>query len=121
MTTDSTAEPTPTLDELREAVAALVGSDPAAIDDDADLLLLGLDSLGVMRLVNRWRREGVRVSSRVLVAEPTLLAWQRHLDESRRAAASEEGVSPLRPRATALRPPTLPPLRTEGHPPVTAT
>jgi aryl carrier-like protein len=109
MTIDS-AEPPPDLDELREAVAALVRLEPSAIADDADLRLLGLDSLGVMRLVNRWRREGVRVSSRVLVAEPTLLAWQRHLDEWRRAAASEQDTSPLRSRAT--------PLGARGRPPV---
>jgi len=108
MTTYS-ADPPSALDELREAVAALVHLEAAAIADDDDLLLLGLDSLGVMRLVNRWRREGVRVSSRVLVAEPTLLAWQRHLDASRKAAANEEGALPLRPRATPLSSAGLPP------------
>ena len=112
MTIDSGDSP-PTLDDLREAVAALVCLEPSAIADDADLRLLGLDSLGVMRLVNRWRREGVRVSSRVLVAEPTLAAWQRHLDEWRRAAANEEGTSPLRSRAT---PPGV-----QGRPPVNLT
>jgi aryl carrier-like protein len=112
MTNDSAA-PQPTLDQLRESVAALLHTDPSSINDDTDLLLLGLESLSVMKLVNGWRRQGVRVSSRVLVAEPTLRAWQRHLDESRRAAASEEHISPLRPTVAAARdgrsqPPTEP-------------
>jgi aryl carrier-like protein len=87
----------PTIEDLRAAVAELVHLEPAQIADDTDLILLGLESLGVMRLVNRWRREGIRVSSRSLVAEPTLKAWQAHLEESRRTAAAEGRVSALRP------------------------
>lgn len=95
--TDDAARPGPTIEDLRAAVAELVGLDPAQISDDTDLVLLGLDSLGVMRLVNGWRREGIRVSSRSLVAAPTLAAWQEHLDQARRAAAAEGRVSALRP------------------------
>jgi aryl carrier-like protein len=70
----------PTLDELREAVAALIGSEASEVPLDANLNHLGVDSLGMMRLVNRWRRAGIRVSFRELAAEPTLAAWQRYLD-----------------------------------------
>ena len=76
----STASEPPTLDELREAVAGLLGTTSADIPVDANLLQLGVDSIGVMRLVNGWRRAGLRVSSRELFAEPTLLAWRRHLE-----------------------------------------
>lgn len=74
---------------LREDVAAMIGTDPGAIGQDANLVHLGLGSLEMMRLVNRWRREGVKVSFRELAAEPTLGAWQRHLDAV--AAAGPEG------------------------------
>ncbi|MFF0018035.1 phosphopantetheine-binding protein [Streptomyces sp. NPDC005374] len=110
MTNDSEAS-RQTLDELREAVAALLQVEPSSVSDDADLLLLGLDSLGIMRLVNSWRRKGIRVSSRVLITEPTLAAWQRHLESSRRAAASEERVSALRPAVSTLRVEETPPTR----------
>lgn len=65
---------------LREAVAAMIGAEPDAIAPDANLIHLGLGSLEVMRLVNRWRRDGLPVSFRELAAEPTLDAWQRHFD-----------------------------------------
>ncbi|WP_190014468.1 phosphopantetheine-binding protein [Streptomyces lucensis] len=65
---------------LREAVAAMIGTDPGAIAPDANLIHLGLGSLEMMRLVNRWRREGLPVQFRELAAEPTLDAWQRHFD-----------------------------------------
>lgn len=67
----------PTVEELRETVAGLVGTEPDAIPLDANLNELGVDSLGMMRLANRWRRVGVRVSFRELAADPTLAAWQR--------------------------------------------
>jgi aryl carrier-like protein len=79
-----------TLDQLRGAVAAIIGLEPDAVPDDANLLHLGVDSLGIMRLVNLWRREGIRVSSRALAAEPNLAAWQRHIDALRSAAVSEQ-------------------------------
>ncbi len=88
MTMDAIGGP-PTIEQMRAAVAEILGSPPAAIPDDANLFQLGLDSLGVMRLVTLWRREGVRVSSRDLVADPTLRAWQAHLDLLRRAAQDE--------------------------------
>lgn len=69
----------PTLDELREAVAAIIGLDPDAIPANANLVHLGLDSLGMMRIANRLRRAGIRVPTRELAAEPTLAAWRRHL------------------------------------------
>jgi aryl carrier-like protein len=86
----NTAGERPTLDQLREAVAAIIGSEPDAIPEDANLLQLGVDSLGMMRLVNRWRREGIRVSSRELAAQPTLAAWQRHIDALRSESSKEQ-------------------------------
>ncbi|GHF78259.1 aryl carrier-like protein [Amycolatopsis bartoniae] len=69
----------PTFEEMRETVAELVGADPAAITPETDLLELGVTSLGMMRLVNRFRRAGLAVEFRVLSAEPTLGAWLRHV------------------------------------------
>lgn len=68
----------PTLEELREVVAEIIGSEPSEIPEDANLIHLGIDSLGMMRLLNRLRRSGVRLPVRALAAEPTLAAWHRH-------------------------------------------
>lgn len=73
----------PTVDELRAAVAAMIGTEPGAIPEDADLVRLGVDSLGMLRLANRFRRAGIRVPFRELAAEPTLAAWRRHINASR--------------------------------------
>lgn len=81
--------PAPTREELRAAVAELLEIDPAAVGDEDDLIGLGMDSLRMMRLVNLWRREGIRVSSRALAGEPTVAAWARHLDELRAGARAE--------------------------------
>jgi aryl carrier-like protein len=80
-TTDSSGQtPTEVSAALREAVAAMIGAEPDAIAPDANLIHLGLGSLEMMRLVNRWRRDGLPVSFRELAAEPRLDAWQRHFD-----------------------------------------
>lgn len=68
-----------TLDELREVVATIIGLEPSAIPEEANLLQLGIDSLGMMRLVNRLRRAGMRVSFRELSAEPTLASLRRQM------------------------------------------
>ncbi|MFI6704144.1 phosphopantetheine-binding protein [Streptomyces sp. NPDC050509] len=76
-------KPTGTADEIRSAVAALLDTDPGAIAGDDNLALLGLGSLDVMRLSSRWRRAGVPVEFEVLVADPTIDGWARHLDTVR--------------------------------------
>ncbi|WP_327178604.1 phosphopantetheine-binding protein [Streptomyces sp. NBC_01335] len=82
---ESTAEssdrtPTEVSAALREAVATMIGAEPDKVAPGANLIHLGLGSLEMMRLVNRWRRDGLPVSFRELAAEPTLEAWQRHFD-----------------------------------------
>ncbi|MEU3337901.1 acyl carrier protein [Streptomyces sp. NPDC006668] len=89
MTGNTPDEPS-TLHQLREAVAGILGVAPEEIPQDANLVRLGVDSLGMMRLVNLWRRQGIRLSSRALLTEPTLIGWQRHIEELRRQNAVEQ-------------------------------
>ncbi|MFE7579760.1 isochorismatase [Streptomyces sp. CB01249] len=65
----------PTADEIRQAVAELVGFHARDIADDANLIALGLKSLHIMQLVNVWRRAGLTVSFKELADEPTVAAW----------------------------------------------
>ena len=50
---------------------------PVARDlgDSENLLELGLSSLTIMRLVNQWRKQGVKVSFGSLMENPTLVGW----------------------------------------------
>ncbi|MFH0241923.1 phosphopantetheine-binding protein [Streptomyces sp. HK10] len=66
-------------EELRQEVAAAIGLSPEAVPDDAHLVHLGLGSLEMMRLVTRWRRQGITADFAELAGSPTLDAWHRHL------------------------------------------
>ena len=64
-----------TLEAMRQAVADAIGTEPAAIDDDDDLIGYGIDSITVMRLASGWRRNGVTLKFADLVEKPSLRAW----------------------------------------------
>ncbi|MCG8915755.1 phosphopantetheine-binding protein [Actinokineospora sp. PR83] len=74
-----TGPPPPDERELRELVAPLVGIAPEDIPGGANLILLGLSSLDMMRLVGRWRRDRLPVVFEELAAAPTLDGWLAHL------------------------------------------
>jgi aryl carrier-like protein len=80
---DTTTAGPPGERELRETIAPLIGAQPADIPGDANLILLGLTSLEIMRLVGRWRRERLPVVFEELAATPTLNGWLAHFDSLR--------------------------------------
>ncbi|MFE2995464.1 phosphopantetheine-binding protein [Nocardia sp. NPDC059246] len=62
--------------ELRALLAVpLELADPAELDADANLVLLGLSSLEIMRMVGRWNKAGIPADFEVLIDVPTLRAW----------------------------------------------
>ena len=46
-------------------------SNPIDFNDTENLLELGLSSLVIMRLVNQWRKQGIKVSFGSLMEHPT--------------------------------------------------
>ncbi|NLR99821.1 hypothetical protein HGP17_23615 [Rhizobium sp. P38BS-XIX] len=62
---------------LRDAVVEILGEEPAAITDNENLFEAGLDSVALLRLVNRLRRSGLQVSFADLAREPTIAAWDK--------------------------------------------
>ncbi|MGN9841249.1 amino acid adenylation domain-containing protein [Nonomuraea sp. H19] len=62
--------------ELREAIAAVLELPADQLDDHANLIQLGMDSIAMMRLAGRWRRSGLEIGFADLAAEPTLSAWR---------------------------------------------
>jgi aryl carrier-like protein len=69
--------------ELRETIAPLIDARPADIPGDENLILLGLNSIEIMRLVGRWRRAGLPVVFEELASTPTLRGWLAHFDSLR--------------------------------------
>ncbi|MFJ4876710.1 phosphopantetheine-binding protein [Streptomyces sp. NPDC088745] len=69
--------PTPlTVDLIRADVADVLGEDPEDIPVDENLVDYGLDSMRIMTLVERWRREhGVTASFVDLAEQPAIEAW----------------------------------------------
>ncbi|MFD6149912.1 amino acid adenylation domain-containing protein [Streptomyces sp. NPDC060243] len=68
-----------TAEDIRATVTEALGA--GELDEDRDLFALGLDSLGLMRLVGAWRRAGSSVTFQDLVDKPVLSAWYAILRE----------------------------------------
>ncbi|MFR9795053.1 phosphopantetheine-binding protein [Streptomyces sp. MS06] len=64
------------LEQIRADVADCLGEDPADVPLDEDLVDHGLDSVRVMTLLERWRREhGVTADFADLAEQPAVRAW----------------------------------------------
>ncbi|MBF6049855.1 isochorismatase [Streptomyces sp. NRRL B-1677] len=69
-----------TLDSVLLDVAAVLGEEPGDVSVDENLQDLGLDSIRVMTLVERWRAAGNDVEFAALIeATPTIRGWHEHL------------------------------------------
>ena len=65
-----------TMQQIREDVADVLGEDPADIPDDENLADYGLDSVRLMSLVERWRRDhGADITFVALAEHPAIEAW----------------------------------------------
>ncbi|MGA5563325.1 phosphopantetheine-binding protein [Streptomyces platensis] len=65
-----------TLEQIRRDVADSLGEDPTDIPLDENLVDYGLDSVRIMALVERWRREhGVEIGFVNLAEQPAIEAW----------------------------------------------
>ncbi|WP_188112911.1 non-ribosomal peptide synthetase [Mycobacterium simiae] len=67
-------------DEIRATVAAELGCPPLDVADHDDLIRLGLNSIRMMALAGRWRRQGAQVTFAELAAQPTVDCWHRLLN-----------------------------------------
>lgn len=74
-------------DDVRALIAELIGADPSAVSDDANLFELGLESIVMMRVVGRFRKAGLTVTFADLAGTPTVAAWSQIL-----AAADGSGA-----------------------------
>ena len=89
----ATIQAPPAVSELKSAIAELLDVPADQIADDDNLAMLGVGSLEVMRLATGWRRDGLDVDYKELVAEPTVADWEQHLSRVWAATQTEEGSS----------------------------
>lgn len=98
---------------VREEVAELLGVTPDEVDPDADLIASGLDSIRMMSLSGRWRKQGIGVNFAALAENPTVAAWTALVaqhsggEESHEPASvadddDDDGVFPLAPMQHAM-------------------
>lgn len=75
-----------TSETVRAEVAELLGITADSLDPNADLIASGLDSIRMMSLSGRWRKQGIEVGFAALAANPTVAAWQGLVAEHAPAA-----------------------------------
>lgn len=71
-----------TRETLREWIAAQLDIPTTEVDCETDLVAHGMDSLEMMTIVNRLRRQGIVVTYQAFAAEPTLDKWWRVINDA---------------------------------------
>ncbi|ASR37271.1 hypothetical protein BAY61_22280 [Prauserella marina] len=79
----ASAGETLSIDAIRSDVLELLGADSSEVSDDDDLVDIGLDSIRIMHLVERWRARGADVNFVQLAEEPTIRGWHTAVTGSR--------------------------------------
>ncbi|MGE2719661.1 amino acid adenylation domain-containing protein [Mycolicibacterium celeriflavum] len=77
---------------VREEVAELLGVSPDEVDPNADLIASGLDSIRMMSLSGRWRKQGIDINFAALAENPTVAAWSELVGD--RTGGSETAQAP---------------------------
>ncbi|GAB05494.1 isochorismatase [Gordonia amarae] len=83
MTESNSATDTPVLtrDQIVGDIAEVLEIAPGELEDDTNVLDMGLDSVRLMSLIERWRAQGAhRADVVILAGDPTIGAWVRELN-----------------------------------------
>lgn len=76
-------------------------SKPIDFEDTDNLLELGLSSLVIMKLVNQWRKQGIKISFGVLMEHPTLREWWELIQKTLEKADSKKRTAKKEKRIMA--------------------
>nr|WP_090277916.1 non-ribosomal peptide synthetase [Mycolicibacterium komanii] len=79
---------------VREEVAELLGVSPDEVDPNADLIASGLDSIRMMSLSGRWRKQGIDINFAALAENPTVAAWSALVADRSREDGAERAADP---------------------------
>lgn len=76
---------TPTsVEDLQAQIAEVLGEPTDSFGPDDDLIDVGLDSIRLMSLVERWRSGGVRLGFVELADQPTVNGWWSLINAQRK-------------------------------------
>lgn len=64
-----------TMESMRLDIARILNEDPSEIDDNDNLMDLGLDSMRAMTLASRWRETGASIEFSEMATNATLSYW----------------------------------------------
>lgn len=78
-------------EDIRAEVAELLGVDVDAVQPGSNLIGQGLDSIRIMTLAGRWRRQGIAVDFATLAETPTVEAWAELVNAGRPSADRPAG------------------------------
>lgn len=73
-------------ENIRAEVADLLGVDVDAVQPGRSLIAQGLDSIRIMTLAGRWRRQGIAIDFATLAETPTIEAWAALVGADRKGA-----------------------------------
>jgi aryl carrier-like protein len=76
-----------TYEAMRADVARMIDEEPTAIGADDSLIDLGLDSIRVMMLLERWSQAGAPLDFAEVAEVPTLAHWWATVLRKRAAAS----------------------------------
>ncbi|VEG40126.1 amino acid adenylation enzyme/thioester reductase family protein [Mycolicibacterium flavescens] len=79
---------------VRVEVAELLGVSPDEVDPHADLIASGLDSIRMMSLSGRWRKQGMDINFAALAENPTVAAWSALVAERSGGGGAEPAAEP---------------------------
>ncbi|SPM41825.1 Non-ribosomal peptide synthetase component F, partial [Mycobacterium numidiamassiliense] len=80
-------------EDVRAEVAELLGVGVDAVHPDSNLIGQGLDSIRMMTLAGRWRRQGIDVDFATLSASPTIEAWSALVTAGAQAVGAPEAAA----------------------------
>ena len=101
---DKNLDPIVTPESLRTVVANLLFIPEVEISVEEDVTMLGLDSIRIMTLVEKWRGQGMDIELIDLLEKPTLLDWSELLNASKNLY---KHGSDAMIQSTAVNPPNL--------------
>lgn len=81
-------------DEIRARVGDILGMPPEEIDDDINLIEMGLDSIRIMTIAGEWQQSGHELNFADLAAEPTIDAWAAMLASTTPDSAAQATTPP---------------------------
>lgn len=84
-------------DEIRATVASQLDCAAADVDDYADLIQLGLNSIRMMALAGGWRKRGADITFAQLAANPTVESWHELLADGMGGSAQPVPDEPVAP------------------------